>query len=337
MRRLVSFAGVVGVALAVASPFLLGGSDVVDGLGNLSLYVVVALAAMATCSALAKGAKLYLLMRGLGQYSDFWHVFAISLATDFAFLASPAGAAGYAVNIALLRRAGASWSVATTVVGADQALDLVFFIVAVPLAVFFALGPLAQVLPEFSLRAYLVALCVFLLALTVLWHIRGALMSTVHRLIANTRWLRTRQTHLQQFLHDMRMQLLALAQGDRRRSGAILLLTAIQWLLRYGALWFALLSLGHRLPFGFILVLQSVVLHLAQWTGIPAGGGSADLGLAAALAPWVTKAVMATVLLLWRFATLYFPLLIGMLSLIVLFHGWRAAREFEPMAEDEAR
>jgi hypothetical protein len=32
----------------------------------------------------------------------------IFLATDFAFLSSPAGAAGYAVNMALLRRTGAS-------------------------------------------------------------------------------------------------------------------------------------------------------------------------------------------------------------------------------------
>ena len=75
----------------------------------------------------------------------------------------------------------------------------------------------------------------------------------------------------------------------------------------------------------FVLVLQAGVLHLAQWTGIPAGGGSADLALATALGPWVPMSTMATVLILWRFATLYLPLLGGAISLAVLGSHWRPA------------
>ncbi len=141
MRRLASFAGIVGVALAIGSPFLLNGGDVLGSLRNVSLQLVILLAAVATVSALAKAAKLQLLLQNLGQHIGFFHTFAISLATDFAFLVSPAGAAGYAVNIALLRRAGAPWSsAATTVVGADQArsICLFFAMAAVPIAVFLA-------------------------------------------------------------------------------------------------------------------------------------------------------------------------------------------------------
>ncbi len=82
-------------------------------------------------------------------------------------------------------------------------------------------------------------------------------------------------------------------------------------------------ELGYQMPFGFILVLQAVVLHLAQWTGIPAGGGSADLGLAVALQSWVMSPTIATALLLWRFSTLCFPLIVGALSLVVLTLTWR--------------
>ncbi|MDB5800331.1 MAG: hypothetical protein JWL63_1270 [Rhodocyclales bacterium] len=337
MRRLASFAGVIGVALAIGSPFLLSGGDVFDSLRNVSSHVVLVLAAVALFSALAKAAKLQLLLQGLGQRISFFHTFSISLATDFAFLASPAGAAGYAVNIALLRRAGAPWSLATTVVGADQALDLLFFAVAVPVAVFCSLGPLADVLPEISLRAYVVMLIAFVLGLGVLWSGRRRVLSVVHTVIGKTPWLHSRQEHLQQFLGEMRTQMLALLRGNHWSNCAVLMFTAIQWLLRYGALWFVLSELGHRLPFGFVLVLQAVVLHLAQWTGIPAGGGGADLGLAAALAPWVTKSIMASVLLLWRFATLYFPLLIGLLSLVALFGSWRVATDLDHLPDDSAR
>src|SRR5437660_853588 len=102
MRRLASFAGIIGVALAIVSPLLLAGGDILGSLRNVSLQVVVALALIAIHSALAKAAKLQLLLQNLGRRDTFLHTFAISLATDFAFLASPAGAAGYAVNIGLL-------------------------------------------------------------------------------------------------------------------------------------------------------------------------------------------------------------------------------------------
>ena len=337
MRRLASFAGVIGVALAVASPFLLSGGDVLGSLSDVTVRAMLILTLVATVSALAKALKLHILMRRLGQPLGFFHTLAISLATDFAFLASPAGAAGYAVNVALFRRAGAPWSVATTVVGVDQALDLMFFAVAVPIAVFFSLGQLARILPDLSGSAYLIMLIAFVVTLVLLWQLRHRLFGSLHRLMVRTPWLRTRQQHLQQFLHDVRGQLQVLLRGDRLSNSVVLLSTVVQWLLRYGALWFALSELGHHLPLSFLLVLQAVVLHVAQWTGIPAGGGGADLGLAVALAPWVSAKVMATVLLLWRFSTLYVPLLIGMLSLVALFGNWRAARDFDRATNGETR
>ena len=148
---------------------------------------------------------------------------------------------------ALLRRAGNSWSKATSVVAGEQALDLAFFMVALPLA---ALSASESML-----------------------HLMGAVPAGVYEVI---------------FI--------------------IVVLSA-------GTLWLALRELGHELSFGLLFALQAVILHAALLTGIPSGGGSADLGLAAALAPWVSAPVIATVLLQWRFATLYFPLIISALGL----------------------
>jgi uncharacterized protein (TIRG00374 family) len=98
-------------------------------------------------------------------------------------------------------------------------------------------------------------------------------------------------------------------------------LTSIQWLLRYGALWLVFWELGHRVPLGFVLAAQAVILHAALWTGVPAGGGASDLALAAAFSRWVPRIDMSTALVLWRFATLYCPLLLGAMALAVL--TWR--------------
>lgn len=118
--------------------------------------------------------------------------------------------------------------------------------------------------------------------------------------------------------------------GPRWRLAALLLLTTLQWLLRYGALWFILRELGYRLPLGFVLAAQAVVLHAALWTGIPAGGGSGDLALTAAFATWVPRAGVATALVLWRFATLFCPLTLGAAGFIALAsrsRGMQAAAE----------
>jgi uncharacterized protein (TIRG00374 family) len=323
MRRAAAVATVVGVGLAVGSPFVLGGSAALASLHDVAPQMILILAGLATVSGIAKAGKLHVLLVSLGQRPVFPRTLAISLATDFASLSSPAGAAGYVVNIALLRTAGTSWVVATGVVGAEQALDLVFFAVAVPVAAFSALGSLAQVVPKVSGSVCVALPTVALLATCGLWYSRHRMVEALHTFVCAVPWLQVKQERFGEFLSELRAQMGTLVHGDANRNLALLLLTTLQWLTRYGVLWVVLLELGYELPFGFVLVLQAGVLHLAQWTGIPAGGGSADIALAAALATWVSSSTMAAVLILWRFATLYFPLLVGALALAALTGGWR--------------
>ena len=131
-------------------------------------------------------------------------------------------------------------------------------------------------------------------------------------------WLNERRARLSRFFHSVRRQWLELVAGPKWRLAALCLLTTLQWLLRYGALWFILRELGYRLPLGFVLAVQAVVLHAALWTGVPAGGGTGDIALAAAFASWVPRAGIATALVLWRFATLYSPLALGAAGFVAL-------------------
>ncbi|WP_297356769.1 lysylphosphatidylglycerol synthase domain-containing protein, partial [Paraburkholderia sp.] len=124
IRHAATTLAVLGVGLAMGAPFILGAHDVLNGLRSVSLQIFAALAASAALSAAAKAGKLHLMQGALGLRLRFLRTLTITVVTDFAFLVSPLGAAGYGVNMGLLQRSGASWALATTVVGADQALDL---------------------------------------------------------------------------------------------------------------------------------------------------------------------------------------------------------------------
>ncbi|CAE6718979.1 hypothetical protein R20943_01442 [Paraburkholderia aspalathi] len=317
-RKAAVLVALAGIGLAVGAPFVLNSHAAFAGLRNVSLYVFAALAASAAISATAKAGKLHLMQTALGFRISFLRTFGITLATDFAFLASPLGAAGYGVNIGLLQRAGASWSLATTVVGADQALDLAFFTSAVPISLLFAFGPLTQVIPRASAPLVFGVLAGAACLIGVCWMNRRRVAAALDAAGRRVHWLNERRARLSRFFHSVRRQWLELVAVPKWRLAALCLLTTLQWLLRYGALWFILRELGYRLPLGFVLAVQAVVLHAALWTGVPAGGGTGDIALAAAFASWVPRAGIATALVLWRFATLYSPLALGAAGFVAL-------------------
>jgi len=316
---------VVGGGLAMATPFLLGSHALLAGLRAVPVSVFLVLAASAAISAVAKAGKLQLLQTALDLRLRFARTVAITLVTDFAFLVSPLGAAGYGVNLGLLQRAGASWAIATTVVSADQALDLAFFAVAIPISLLSLVGPLTGIIPKIDVTLVGGVLAGAAILLGMLWSTRRQLSRTLNALSRRIVWLRARRAQWARFHQNVLQQWALLMRGPRDRFVALLLLTTLQWLLRYGALWFILLELGYPLPPGFVLAVQAVVLHAALWTGIPAGGGGGDLALAAVFANWVPRAVMATALVLWRFATLYCPLILGAAGFIALEWRRRAA------------
>jgi uncharacterized protein (TIRG00374 family) len=320
-RNAAALLALLGVVLAVGAPFVLGSHQSLAGLRSISAHLLFALALSAAVSALGKAGKQHLMLSTLASRLPFMRTYGIALVTDSAFLASPLGAAGYGVNIGLLQRAGASWATATTVVGADQALDLAFLAVVTPIAVAFAVGPLAHVVPKPNVYLVVAMLAGAVILLGALWACRRNIASAVIALCGRVRWLGALRARWDKFRQSVGQQMSVLMTGSSYQFAGLLVFTTLQWLPRYGVLWFVLLELGYRLPFGFVWAVQAVVLHAALWTGIPAGGAAGDLGLAAAFANWIPQDAMATALILWRFATLYAPLMLGAVAFVAL--AWR--------------
>jgi glycosyltransferase 2 family protein len=309
---------IIGVGFAIGAPFLLGFHEIVAGLHAASAQLIVMLAASALISAMAKAGKLQLMQTALGLRIRYPRTLAITVVTDAAFLGSPFGAAGYGVNLGLLQRAGASWTQATTIVSGDQALDLAFFAIAVPVSIVSCIGLVGRLITPLSLPV-IAGVTFGVIALGVIvWTYRHPLAAGLHATLERVGIKSGRPAQWRAFVRNVRQQWTYLLTGPRWQIAMLLLLTTTQWLLRYGALWFILLQLGYALPPGFVVAVQALVLHAALWTGIPAGGGGGDLGLAAALAAWVPRAATGTALILWRCATLFFPLALGALGVAAL-------------------
>jgi uncharacterized protein (TIRG00374 family) len=332
MRRTGLLLTLAAFALALAVPLVLGGRDGVLDAARLPIASALAIVAFAVSGWIARGAKQWLLVRRLGVSLGFGRSVAISLATDAAFLATPAGGGGYLAHLFLLRRAHAPRAAAAAIVAADQALDLVFFAVAMPLA---ALASAEAVSPWMA-AALLVCgggVCATI-ALAFVARRSGGIARRVAR-ACRSRWPRiyVRALAVARFAREVAAELGALARGGPALVAGCIATTALQWIARYGVLWLIVRALGAELPFGFVLLLQGLLLHAAQWTGVPAGAGGADLGLAAALAPTSAAGVVAPALLLWRAATLYLPIAVGVPTFAALV-GRRAPKSVVLEATD---
>ena len=305
----------VAVIISVAVPLLIGGKQALTQIRELPADTYLILFAIVAVSWLARALKMHLLLSRLGAHIFFPRTFAMSLAIDFAFISTPAGVGGYAASIYCSRRAGVSLSAATTITFMDQFLDLAFFTLALPLAALsLAWTHLSTTLTMLAFGASV--LVTVLVTLAIVMHQRVIRWLCGDNYFAR-RWprLREKQHRLQAFVENMKTDSKVLLSGPPGGTALLLASTALQWMTRYGVLWASLALLGHTVPFALTMLSQSLILHAAMWTGVPSGGGGAELGLTAALLTMVPASIIATALILWRLTTFHLCLVAGAMAI----------------------
>jgi uncharacterized protein (TIRG00374 family) len=313
-RRALWLLALLAIGAGLFVPILLGGHAALASAEAIPIGGMLGLLALALASATARAIKIRILALRLGHRVGFVRALIAAFASDAAFQATPAGAGGYPATVLLLRRGGLPVSAGLALSAADQALDTLFFAAALPLACAFDLGdtvPAAWHALAFVPTAALLLISAGLLAA---WRMRRRWWPVLRSVLLRLRWLRQRRERLRGFFATFAADLARLRRGSPMLTAALVLVVGAQWIARYGALWFALVVLGHALPFGLVFVAQSVALHAAQWTGVPGGIGGGDVALAAALSPWAPLAVLAPALLLWRLTTFHAVLLFGAIA-----------------------
>lgn len=325
---------VAAVAATLVAPILIGGKVAFAQALTLPAHAYAVLLAVIVVNWFARALKLHLLFRRLGATPKFARTFTASQAIDFAFMTTPAGVGGYAASVYCARRIGMSLSAATTLTAVDQLLDLAFFTLALPIA---ALTLIWTDLPRLlwagaffaSAFTITVAICAFLMRRRL-----GAWIFGDNALVRRWPSLRRKQHHLREFIASVQSDSRLLAGGGIPWLVGIAILTMVQWLTRYGVFWVALTLLGQHVPFALTLLSQSLILHAAMWTGIPSGGGGAELGLSAVLLPLAPSEIIASALLLWRLVTFYLCLISGLTAIAVLALWRKRDRTGEPQAGD---
>ncbi|HEX6833236.1 MAG TPA: lysylphosphatidylglycerol synthase domain-containing protein [Rudaea sp.] len=296
MRRAASLLIAAALIAALAVPLLIGGKSTFVELGNFPAADFLLIITVALAGWVFRAAKFGCLMHRLNLRVPPWRVGAISLATEFGFLATPGGVGGYAAGVYYLRRAGATLSGAGSITAADQLLDLLFFAAALPLALFALVeAPLPAAVRDVAAVSAGSVFVAIIVLVGMRRRIGRWLFASDGPLVRIPR-LRRHIVALAAFGADCDRHLRELARGGAWFMAALLACTAGQWMIRYGLLWLILERLGHPVPFSVLLLLQGVVLHAAQWTGLPSGAGGADLGLAATLVPWISAEHAASAL-----------------------------------------
>ena len=316
----------VALGATVAIPIMLGGRDALAATLHFSVLGYVAIFALLAASWISRALKLRLLVHCLASPAGVVHLLVISLATDFAFIATPAGIGGYAASLYYLHRAGASTSSAASITAVDQGLDILFFILALPVA--------GLVLIHSAALAHLRTLALTTSALFAIlaagaWLARRTLAKALLGSNAvSRRWPKVRSIQLMvsDLLAKLRSDMQLILEAGPAFLFGIVTLTFLQQLTRYGILWLALLILGHQVSFALTFLLQALVLQAAIWTGIPAGAGAAEIGLSSTLGMWVPNVGLATALLIWRAATLYVCLIVGAIATALLARRTPSAR-----------
>jgi uncharacterized protein (TIRG00374 family) len=273
---------------------------------------------------ICNGGRVLVLSRALGYKMSFHQAIAVSLSAEFGIAATPAGVGGTVLRLALLRQANIPLTRGGSMLAADVTVDLAFFSLITPVAVFVILkdptfGGLLQEADDLHVIGLISALALVAVGLIFLltrsrvqrhlqdWSGRFAIGRRKRwpTRIRATRWALAR---------SYRRIFTSLAFIFRRRKGALLIdfgLASVQWCCRYSLLPLVLFAFGtHANPFPLFLI-QGILFSLSLIFVFPGGGGSVEIFAGIILPQFAPLALVGVILMTWRFFSYHLYLLGG--------------------------
>lgn len=327
----------LALGLGLAIPLGYGGLAILERLSQVPLWVPLLTLGMIFIGWNFNAGKLRLLVSAVDTQVSHRHALGMVIAWEFAFTATPVGSGGIVTYIYLLNKCGITTAHAAAIFAIELGIDILFFITALIIVTLkLALGAVYDIHIEFTLLAVLLAGGVGLMWIIAhqyrkLLQAFGALLkrlkvSSVWRVCA-TRWILR-----------FRKGLMLLLKLPRWRLYAVYLLSVGHWLLRFSVLYVVLLGLGENIPWPYLFIIQVLMLTLGHLTFLPGGSGGVEVGFSAMLGPFLDNVTLATALVLWRFSTFYWYLIVGAPVFAVMagpeiFRMLVQWREFPPRRE----
>jgi len=346
-RRWVAFA-ISGAVVALAALGVLVAltfdASTWEALRRVGPHIALALAALMTISWLASAGRLWLLTRSVGYPLRYRDTLVAAICGEFGVASTPTGLGGTALRLAVLRSRGVPLSEGSAVVGADLLLDggvaVLVTVLALPLAFAYpgSRPVVEQLTREMEPRLFVIAggLLTLITLLAVFWRLsarrrrrREAAETVAETVEAGTGAAGTRrETEAEEAppesffarlrrstgegVHRARLGLKTLFRYHPRTVAASFVLAFVQLFCRYSILPLVVTALAGGPVNAFALYpLQGLLLMVAHVLVLPGGGGSVELGGAAALALFLPAHLVGAAVLLWRLFTFHWNLFLG--------------------------
>ncbi|MCB1122204.1 MAG: flippase-like domain-containing protein [Verrucomicrobiae bacterium] len=290
---------------------------------------------------LCNGGRIWINSRALGHRLSYQQAISVSMSTEFGIAASPAGMGGTALRLYLLNKAHVPLTTSASMLAADVFVDLTFFGLLTPIAIFFIIRDQSWTGMFTELPGWQMALVAGLvltgLLLMVVFFQTGLWAKVIHTIASATphgrkyRWPGKFRHFRWELKRSMRRTWLITRFLFRRRRSALMLnfcLATVQWLCRYGALPLILLAFGSlKNPFP-LLFIQGFLFLFAMMVVLPGGGGGVEVATTFILSHFVPVSMVGLVLILWRFCTYHLYLIGG--GAMFFYVSGRMNRIFPP-------
>lgn len=306
----------IALVMAALIPLLLGGRGVLRELADFPVgQLMLMLGLIVVCWNL-NALRLRLLLLGRAERLSQSRAVGVVMATEFAICATPGGSGGPLTLLGLLTRYGIRPAQGSAIFMIDQLTDLLFFLTALIGVTLYA------VVEAIDLRlGWLVGLPIVLLGcgLMLLWLM---LRHTSHLLRSSGVWLarlrlgrrslnQRRRLAIARRLLIFRRALIETLRLPWHILVLVFVLCCGHWLLRYSVLYLAIDGLGESVAWAWTFVVQMLAMAAGQLSFLPGGAGGVELTSSALLVPLIGKHSAAAAVLIWRFVTYYFYLLVG--------------------------
>ncbi len=301
----------VALLLSFGIPLILGGTAVWPALAGFPGWLLLVMLLMIFLGWNLNAGRLRLLAGGTGVRLGHRDAVSVVMATEFAYSATPGGSGGPATYAWLLRNRSIPAPRALAMYVTDQLMDMVFFVTAMLLLIFYWTVAPTAANPGWQLLSMGAMLAGGLLTvLMALRHYRRVLIF-LGRILRRFNVKQRTRIRLARWAIDFRHSLGLIQSFSRWRLGGVFCLCSLHWLLRYSILYLAIHGLGASISWSYTFIVQMLSLTAGHATLLPGGSGGAEASSSLLLAPYLDPTTAAAAILIWRFVTFYWYLIAG--------------------------
>jgi uncharacterized protein (TIRG00374 family) len=328
---------VVGIAGNLIFVFLKSDQDIMDILGRFSPGFLLIALILAILPWFGHCFRMMLWSRLLDNGLSLHRALQIAVATDLGAAITPTIVGGAPVKLGLLIQSGFRPGIAAALVALGSLEELLFYLIAVPVA---CAANLTWLRPYFDLfvkgvvslgGSILPAMCVFVIGTLILIRAVSKTENLRLPLVRRTRQaLRRCAAKFNTIGRDMKHVSALIWQKGKMIFLISMFATCLQWLCRYAILSVLILGIGVQIDHLQLFLRQGLVFAAMIFIPTPGAIGGAEATFYGLFGSILPGDVIAIVTAAWRFLTYYIIMLAAVVFIVILSKFNRMAPNLLP-------